>query len=153
VVLFFVPLRVDVPDGAGSGGVALAVARSLFTEPLTGVSFLAALAGLALTSANSPNWFALIADVNPPEHRGTVYSLGNLANSIGRAAGNALVGAVFAGLARALPPPLNYAVGLALFQAFFLPTGVMYLLAARAAPEDIAAVRRTLEARAARQDA
>ena len=38
---------------------------------------------LALTSANSPNWFALLADVNPPEHRGTVYSLGNLANGVG----------------------------------------------------------------------
>jgi MFS family permease len=152
VVLFFVPLRVDVPAGAGSGGVALSVARSLVTEPLTLVSFLAALAGLALTSANSPNWFALIADVNPPEHRGTVYSLGNLVNSVGRAAGNALVGAAFSGLARALPPPLTYAVGLASFQVFFLPTGAMYLLAARAAPGDITAVRHTLEARAAPKD-
>jgi MFS transporter, Spinster family, sphingosine-1-phosphate transporter len=149
MALFFVPLRVDVPDGAGSGGVALAVARSVVTEPITGISFLAALAGLALTSANSPNWFALIADVNPPEHRGTVYSLGNLVNSVGRAAGNALVGAAFSALARTLPPPLNYAVGLALFQVFLLPTGVMYLLAARTSPEDIASVRRTLEARAA----
>ena len=78
--------------------------------------------------------------------------MGNLVNSVGRAAGNALVGAVFAGLARALPPPLNYAVGLALFQVFFLPTGVMYLLAARAAPGDIATVRRTLQARAAPSD-
>ena len=152
VALFFVPLRVDVDPDAGSGGVALAVARSVVTEPLTAVSFLAALAGLALTSANSPNWFALIADVNPPEHRGTVYSLGNLVNSVGRAAGNALVGAAFSALARSLPPPLNYAVGLALFQAFFLPTGVMYLLAARHSPEDIATVRRTLEARAAPKD-
>jgi hypothetical protein len=152
VALFFVPLRVDVAPDAGSGGVALAVARSVVTEPLTAVSFLAALAGLALTSANSPNWFALIADVNPPEHRGTVYSLGNLVNSVGRAAGNALVGAVFSALARGLPPPLNYAVGLALFQVFFLPTGVMYLLAARHSPEDIATVRRTLEARAAPKD-
>jgi MFS family permease len=149
VALFFVPLRVDVPADAGSGEVALAVAGSLVTEPLTAVSFLAALAGLALTSANSPNWFALIADVNPPEHRGTVYSLGNLVNSLGRAAGNGLVGAVISAFARGLPPPLNYAVGLALFQVFFIPTGVMYLLAARSSPQDIATVRRTLEARAA----
>ena len=28
--------------------------------------------------------YALIADVNPPEHRGTVYSLGNLVNGVGR---------------------------------------------------------------------
>jgi MFS family permease len=152
VVLFFVPLRVDVPADAGSGEVALAVARSIVTEPLTGVSFLAALVGLALTSANSPNWFALIADVNPPEHRGTVYSLGNLVNSLGRAAGNGLVGAVISAFARSLPPPLNYAAGLALFQVFFIPTGVMYLLAAQSSPQDIATVRRTLEARAAPKD-
>jgi hypothetical protein len=149
VALFFVPLRVDVPADAGSGEVALEVAGSLVTEPLTAVSFLAALVGLALTSANSPNWFALIADVNPPEHRGTVYSLGNLVNSVGRAAGNGLVGAVISALARSLPPPLNYALGLAVFQVFFIPTGVMYLLAARSSPQDIATVRRTLEARAA----
>jgi MFS family permease len=149
VVLFFVPLRVDVAAGAGSGGAALAVLRSVVTEPTVAVSFLAALLALALTSANSPNWFALIADVNPPEHRGTVYSLGNLVNSVGRAAGNALVGAVFSALGRALPPPTNYAVGLAMFQVFFVPTGVMYYLAARSAPADIEAVRDTLRERAA----
>jgi hypothetical protein len=33
--------------------------------------------------------------VNPPENRGTVFSLGNLFNGFGRAAGNGLVGQVF----------------------------------------------------------
>jgi MFS transporter, Spinster family, sphingosine-1-phosphate transporter len=148
VALFFVPLRVDVPADAGSGGAAMAVLRSVVTEPTVAASFLAALVGLALTSANSPNWFALIADVNPPEHRGTVYSLGNLVNNVGRATGNVLVGAVFSALARSLHPPLNYAAGLALFQIFFVPTGVMYYLAARASPDDIDGVRRTLRERA-----
>jgi hypothetical protein len=102
-----------------------------------------------LTSANSPNWFALLADVNPPEHRGTVYSMGNLVNGVGRAAGNGLVGAVFRALTRALPPPLNYATGLALFQVFFIPTGVIYYLASRSSPRDIDSVRELLRARAA----
>jgi MFS family permease len=114
------------------------------------VSFLCAILALALTSANSPNWFALLADVNPPEHRGTVYSLGNLANGVGRAAGNGLVGAVFQALARALPPPVNYATGLALFQVFFIPTGVMYWLASRTVPADIDTVRELLRERAQR---
>jgi hypothetical protein len=105
---------------------------------------------LALTSANSPNWFALLADVNPPEHRGTVYSMGNLVNGVGRAAGNALVTVVFRALTRALPPPLNYATGLALFQVFFIPTGVMYYLASRTSPRDIVTVRELLRGRAAR---
>jgi MFS family permease len=144
VVLFFVPLTVHVSDGASTGAVAAAVLGSLFTEPTVTVSFLAALLALALTSANAPNWFALIADVNPPEHRGSVYSMGNLANGVGRASGNALVGVVFRTLATRYPPPLNFALGLALFQAFFIPTGIMYYLASRTAGRDIAAVRARL---------
>lgn len=150
LVLFFVPIRIDVPDGAGSGAIVRAVLASVLTEPTVGLSLLAALLALALTSANSPNWFALIADVNPPEHRGTVYSLGNLVNGVGRAAGNGLVGVAFHGLRAAFPPPLNYAVGLAAFQLFFVPTGIMYWLAARSSPRDIAAVRILLRIRAKR---
>lgn len=149
-VLFFVPLRVDVPDGASAGAVIRAVLGSVVTEPSVGLSLLAAIVALALTSANSPNWFALIADVNVPEHRGTVYSLGNLANGVGRAAGNGLVGVVFRALQGPFPPPLNYAVGLAAFQLFFVPTGVMYWLASRTSPRDIGEVHVLLEARAQR---
>ncbi len=148
VVLFFVPLKVNVPPGASTGRTVLAVLESVVTEPTVAVAFLAALVALAFTSANSPNWFALLADVNPPEHRGTVYSMGNLVNGVGRAAGNGLVGAVFRALTRTLPPPLNYATGLALFQVFFIPTGVMYYLASRTSPKDIETVRQLLRSRA-----
>ena len=121
---------------------------SVVTEPAMAVSLLAALFALALTSANSPNWFALITEVNPPEHRGTVFSLGNLVNGAGRSAGTSLTGAAFGALERALPPPLNFAVGLAVFQAFFIPTGVMYWLASRTSPKDIATVQAMLDERA-----
>ncbi|MFE7874512.1 MFS transporter [Micromonospora humida] len=150
LVLFFVPIRIDVPDGGGTGAVVGAVLASVVTEPTVGLSLLTAVVALALTSANSPNWFALIADVNPPEHRGTVYSLGNLVNGVGRAAGNGLVGAAFHALRAAFPPPLNYAVGLAAFQLFFIPTGLMYWLASRTSPGDIAAVGDLLHDRADR---
>lgn len=148
LVLFFVPIRIDVPDGAGAGAVITAVLGSVATEPTVGLSFLTAVLALALTSANSPNWFALIADVNPPEHRGTVYSLGNLVNGVGRGAGNGLVGVAAHGLRAAFPPPLNFAVGLAAFQLFFLPTGVMYWLASRTSPRDVRAVHDLLSERA-----
>jgi MFS family permease len=138
VVLFFVPFRIDVPDGGSTGAVIRAILLAVWTEPTVGLSLATAVFALALTSANSPNWFALIADVNPPEHRGTVYSLGNLVNGFGRAGGNALVGVAFRGLSGAFPPPLNYAVGLAAFQFFFLPTGVMYWLASRTVARDMA---------------
>jgi hypothetical protein len=148
LVLFFVPIRIVVPDGAGAGAVISAVLGSVLTEPTVGFSLLTALLALALTSANSPNWFALIADVNPPEHRGTVYSLGNLVNGVGRAAGNGLVGVAFQGLRAAFPPPLNFAVGLAAFQLFFIPTGIMYWLASRTSSADIDAVHELLRERA-----
>ena len=138
VVLFFVPMKIEVPDGASSGDVIAAVIADVFTEPTVGFCLATAVFALALTSANSPNWFAMIADVNPPEHRGTVYSLGNLVNGVGRAGGNAFVGVVFRGLASAFPPPLNYAVGLAAFQFFFIPTGIMYWLASRTVAQDMA---------------
>jgi len=151
VLLFFVPLTLPAaPASGGAGGsVTALVLGALFTSPSLFAAFLCAVLALGLTSANSPNWFALIADVNPPEHRGTVYSLGNLVNGIGRAAGNGLVGAVFSALARSFPPPANLAIGLAAFQVFFIPTGVMYWLAARTAPADIDAVHELLRSRAA----
>jgi MFS transporter, Spinster family, sphingosine-1-phosphate transporter len=149
IVLFFVPLRLDAPRDAGAGEVTGAVLRSLVTEPTVIVAFLSALLALGLTSANSPNWFALIADVNPPEHRGTVYSLGNLANGVGRAAGTGLVAVVFAALQRRYGPPTNVALGLAMFQLFFVPTGIMYWLASRTSPGDIETVRELLRERSA----
>lgn len=148
LVLFFMPLRIDVPTDASTGEVVTGVLSSVVTEPTVGFSFLMSVLALALTSANSPNWFALLADVNPPEHRGTVYSVGNLVNGVGRAGGNALVGVAFRALERAFPPPLNYALGLALFQVFFIPTGIMYWLASRTSPDDITHVHELLRDRA-----
>jgi MFS family permease len=149
LVLFFVPMKIEVPDGAGSGAVIRAVLTEVFTEPTVGFCLATAIFALMLTSANSPNWFALIADVNPPEHRGTVYSLGNLVNGFGRAGGNAVVAVVFRGLSGAFPPPLNYAVGLAGFQLFFIPTGIMYWLASRTVAADLAGTHAALLATAA----
>jgi hypothetical protein len=82
-----------------------------------------------------------------------VYSLGNLTNGMGRAIGNGMAGIAFRALQVPLPPPLNYAVGLAAFQLFFVPTGLMYLRASRSSPADIAAVHELLEARAERSEA
>jgi MFS family permease len=147
VLLFFAPLRVDVPAGVGSGGILTAVLRSVVSEPTVAVAFLVAVLAQALVSANSPNWFALIADVNPPEHRGTVYSLGNLVNGAGRGVGTLLTGYIAAATAASLPPPTNYAVALAVCQFFFIPTGVMYFLASRTSPRDIRQVRELLRER------
>lgn len=148
VALFFFPLRLDLAPGETRwGAILLGVLRSVLTEPAMTASFLLALAAMTLISAQSPNWYALIAEVNPPEHRGTAFSVGNLVNGLGRAAGTVLVVRTFEGLGRALPAPLNYAVGLAAFQLFFIPTGIMYWFASRTAPGDIATIDRLLRER------
>ncbi|AEV82155.1 MFS transporter [Actinoplanes sp. SE50] len=147
VVLFLVPMTIRVPDRASTGAVIRGVLTNVVTEPTVAACLATAVFALMLTSANSPNWFAMISDVNPPEHRGTVYSLGNLVNGAGRAGGNALVGVAFQRLAGAFPPPLNYAVGLASFQFFFIPTGIMYWLASRTVAVDMAATHAALLAK------
>jgi hypothetical protein len=147
IALFFVPMRIPASTTASADDVVGAVFKGLVTSPSVGVPFLFALLALALTSANAPNWFALIADVNPPEHRGTVYSLGNLANGVGRATGNSLVAPVFNALAARFPPPLNLAMGLAAFQIFFIPTGLMYWRASRTSPRDIETVHEMMHER------
>ncbi|GAA1768333.1 hypothetical protein GCM10009681_44380 [Luedemannella helvata] len=148
VGLFFVPVHLDVAADASTGEILGYAVRSLFTDPTMALAFLAAVTALALTSANSPNWFSLIADVNPPEHRGTVYSLGNLVNGVGRAVGNSMYGVVLGLFGGPAGGAHAYASGLAAFQVFFVPTGVMYYLASRTAPADIASVNETLDARA-----
>jgi MFS family permease len=148
ILLFFVPLRLDVPDGAGVGTLVGGVLGSIVTEPVMAASFLFALLALALTSANAPNWFALVAEVNPPEHRGTVFSLVNFVNGVGRAAGNSGAGWLIGTLGRSLASPMNYVVGLAAFQLFFIPTGIAFLLASRTSAKDVTTVRAMLDERA-----
>lgn len=97
---------------------------------------------------DSPNFFfALVGDVNLPENRGTVFGLGSLINGAGRAGGNGLAGVSFGYLAASFPAPLNYALGLALFQAFFIPTGLMYFRAAKTTPRDITRMKRIMAQR------
>jgi MFS family permease len=149
VIFFFIPLRgLDVTNGAGTGTLILEVLHNLVTNPWVAGAFVFSLLAVAFTGADSPNWFALISDVNLPEHRGTIFGVANFANGIGRAAGNGLTGAVAGAFERAFPPPLNWAVGLTVFQVFFLPTGYCYYRAAETSPGDITEVVTILSQRA-----
>lgn len=149
IVFFFIPLTgLDIPADGGTGAVVAATFRSVVTNPFVAASFAVSLIALTFTSADSPNWFALITDVNLPEHRGTIFGLGNLVNGVGRSIGNGLTGFAADRLAAAFATPANYSVGLALFQVFFLPTGYCYWRASRTCGADIAEVRATLAGRA-----
>ncbi len=148
LVFFFVPLRgLDVTSGASTVTLVGEVLREVVSNPWVAVAFMAALFAVALTGAESPNWFALISDVNLPEHRGTIFGVANFANGVGRSAGNGVTGAVAGAFETALPPPLNWAVGLTAFQVFFLPTGYCYYRAAQTSPGDINEVRSILSQR------
>ena len=148
LVFFFVPMTgLDVTENAGTLTIIAEIAREIVTNPWVAIAFLSGGFALALTSADSPNALALVADVNLPEHRGTVFGVANLANGLGRSSGNGLTTAVAGAIERAFPPPVNYAVGLALFQLFFLPTGYCYWRAAHTSPGDIDAVEQELASR------
>ena len=150
LVFFWVPLRgLEVTEGANTITLAGEVLGSLVTNPWALIAFLSGVAAIALTSADSPNWFALITDVNLPEHRGTVFGMGNLSNGVGRSIGSALTGPVASALERSVPAPYNWALGLTFFQLFFLPTGWCYWKASQTCPTDITDVRETLAERAA----
>ena len=149
LVFFWVPLRgLEVTEGAGTITLIGEVLGSLVTNPWALAAFVSGVAAIALTSADSPNWFALITDVNLPEHRGTVFGVGNFANGVGRSIGSALTGPVAQALERSIPAPYNWALGLTFFQLFFLPTGWCYWKASQSCPGDIEDVRETMTARA-----
>ncbi len=148
LVFFFVPMSgLEVTEGGGTLTLLGEMISQIITNPWVAVAFVSGGLAVALTSADSPNALALVADVNLPEHRGTVYGVANLANGVGRSAGNGLTTAVAGAIERAFPPPVNYAIGLAVFQAFFLPTGYCYWRAAHTSPADIDTVEHELETR------
>lgn len=149
LVFFWVPLRgLEVTDGASTATFIPEVLTAIVTNPWVALAFLSALIALALTSADSPNWFALISDVNLPEHRGTVFGVGNFVNGLGRAVGTGLTTVTADVIKKTLPPPFNLALGLSIFQLFFLPTGWCYWKAGHTCPADIESVRETLRDRA-----
>ena len=148
VAFFFVPLTgLDVPADKGSIALVLATLTSLVTNPYVAAAFGLSVIALAFTSADSPNWFALISDVNLPEHRGTVFGLGNLSNGISRTLGNGLTVVAAGLLTTRFGAPWNYAIGLTAFQVFFIPTGLCYWMASKTCATDIERVRSVLSKR------
>lgn len=149
IAFFFIPLTgLDIPTGQGSGSIAAATLSSIFTNGYVAAAFITSLIAVTFTSADSPNWFALISDVNLPEHRGTIFGFGNLSNGVGRSIGNALTGFAADVLKRSYAEPMNFVIGLAIFQVFFLPTGYCYWRASKTCEADIEAARSTLRERA-----
>jgi MFS family permease len=149
MAVFFMPLRgLDLPPAGGPVPVSLAALLSIATNPWVAATFGLALVSMALASVDIPNRNALLADVNLPEHRGTMAGLMALAIGLGVALGNFLTGLVLTQVSSWVGSPWNYAVGLALFQLFFIPAGLGYYQASRSIPGDMARVQYLLTKRA-----
>ena len=148
VAFFFVPLTgLDIPTDEGSIAIVLATLTSVVTNPYAATAFVLSVVALAFTSADSPNWYALISDINLPEHRGTVFGLGNLSNGLSRTLGNALTVVAAGMLTTRFAAPFNYIIGLTAFQVFFIPTGICYWMASKTCSVDIERVRSLLARR------
>ncbi len=149
IIVFFIPLHgLVLPEDGGVVNVVVFTLLSIVTNPWVATGFIFALVAIAFSSADIPNRNALLTDVNLPEHRGTVVGILVIAIGLGLAIGNALMGLSFAYLAEYFTPPLNYALGLALFQLFSIPAGLSYYRLTQTAPQDIVEVRQTLTERA-----
>jgi MFS family permease len=125
-----------------------AVLWSLVSNPWVGSTFLVALLAIALLAGDSPTRAALYTELNLPEHRGTVTGFMTIATGLGLALGNWLAGLTISSLAHFYAPPLNYALGLALFQLWLIPAGWCYYQISKSVAEDLAGLKRTLSLRA-----
>jgi MFS family permease len=101
----------------------------------------------AAQSANTPNWLALITDVNLPEHRGTAFSVANLFNSLGRTIGNLGFGTLLGIISIHYQEPDNYIFSLSILEVFLIPSAVCYLLMAKTNMFDIRNMKETLKIR------
>lgn len=149
ILLFFLPLpEFLLPADANKAQLVWATILGVFTHRWVLLAWIVSLLGFGLLSLDVPNRSALLSDLNQPEHRGTVAGMNTLLAGVGLAAGNGLTGLAQTYLLTNFAAPTNYAVGLAVFQLFFIPAGLFYARMIRTTPHDIARARRTLTRRA-----
>jgi len=149
MLLFLMPFPTFTlaPD-AGNIEVISAIGASVLSEPLILSAFIVAFLAISLSSFDTPNWFALVAEVNLPEHRGTVFGYAHLAIAIGRGVAAGLTGFAIGVFAGVFDPPLHIALALSAMMLFFIPAAAGYLRLASRTREDRAEIRATLLHRA-----
>jgi len=148
-VMFVLPMNnLWLPNNGNQISVLLHLLKSIIINPWMLSIFILALLASAAQSANTPNWLALITDVNLPEHRATVFSLANLIGGLGRTIGNVGVGLILAIVSKSAHEPNNYIITLIIFQIFFIPAALCYIKMARLNAYDIKRINLTLRRRA-----
>ncbi|MHC1719276.1 MAG: MFS transporter [Clostridiaceae bacterium] len=149
IAMYFIPLKnLQLPVDGNSMSILFWMLHQIILNPWVGGIFLLSIIACQALSSHGANWIALITDVNLPEDRATAYSLGNLANGMGRTIGNAAFSFILVAVSNYVQSPLNYEWTLTIFQLFFLPAGLIYLWMSKHNKRDISSVKSTLRMRA-----
>jgi MFS family permease len=139
---------VGVPDTNDFGILFGYIGTQFASNLLFVLAILSACCAVLFTSAESPNFFALVSDINFPEHRGTMYGFANFINGIGRTLGLIILPGIQLGLVVYLPLEVSWIYALIFTILFFIPGGCCYIAAIRTAPSDIISLKKQLAARA-----
>jgi hypothetical protein len=149
IIMFLIPMKgLSLPNVNNAYLVLLGLLKQIVTNPWITAMFILSFLASAAQSANTPNWLALITDVNLPEHRATAFSIANLANSLGRTLGNVGIGYVLITVSTYTSEPNSYIITLILFQLFLIPSAFFYLKMAKSNVLDIREVKSQLRKRA-----
>ncbi|MEH7547519.1 MFS transporter [Neobacillus vireti] len=150
IALFFVPMsNLSLPNENNNEIIILvSILRQIFINPWITLMFLLSLFASAAQSANTPNWMALLTDVNLPEQRGIAFSIANLFNSLGRTVGNAGVGILLGILSTRFNELYSYIYTLSILQIFLIPSALCYMKMSKNNVIDIQFVLKTLKERA-----
>jgi len=149
IAMYFIPMKnLQLPVDGNSMSILFWMLHQIILNPWVGGIFLLSIIACQALSSHGANWIALITDVNLPEDRATAYSLGNLANGMGRTIGNAAFSFILLAVSTYVQSPLNYEWTLTIFQLFFLPAGFIYLWMSKHNKRDITSVKSTLRMRA-----
>lgn len=148
-IMYFIPMNnLKLPPGDAAIPILIELLKQVFTNPWIGGIFILSFIACQALSANTPNWLALITDVNLPEDRAAAFSIANLANGIGRTIGNAAFGGVLGFISIHFHEPENYIFTMCIFALFFIPAGTLYLRMSGHNKKDISMVKSTLRIRA-----
>lgn len=152
VTMFLLPMdNLTLPESNNPYQILISLVVQFVTNPWILLMFILAVCATAAQSANTPNWLALLTDINLPEHRATAFSIANLINGCGRALGNILIGLVLGQISTFFHEPYNYIFTMVLFQIFFVPAVYSYYKVSKNSGRDIRKVKSVLKRRAKNQ--
>ena len=149
VFMFAVPMNnLSIPESSNAIQILIALLKQILINPWMTLMFILAIGATAAQSANTPNWLAILTDVNLPEHRATAFSIANLVGGAGRAIGNVMIGIVLANTTKYFHEPSNYIYTLGLFQLFIIPSVFCYFKISKNSSSDTKVVKSILKKRA-----